>query len=107
LIYSTKGKEDFLGTLSLENGDRVCETAMIRIMVKEVVTAEMPAVTAVVAAEMAAVTAAVAAEMAAVTPVVAAVTAWLGRRLHGDSCGSGGAVMDGVTLLCLRWWKLQ
>jgi hypothetical protein len=49
-MYSTIGKEDFLGTLSVENGDRVCETAMIRIMVKEVVTAEMPAVTATVVA---------------------------------------------------------
>jgi hypothetical protein len=59
----------------------------------------MAAVTAVVAAEMAAVTAVVAAEMAAVTPVVAAVTAWLGRRLHGVSCGSGGAVTDRVTVV--------
>ncbi len=39
MTYSTIGKEDFLGTLSVENGYRVCETAMIRIM--EVVTAEM------------------------------------------------------------------
>ncbi len=50
MMYSTIGKEDFLGTLSVENGDRVCETPMIRIMVKEVVTAEMAAGTAAVAA---------------------------------------------------------
>ncbi len=43
----------------MENGDRVCETPMIRIMVKEVATLEMAAGTAVVAAEMAAMTAAV------------------------------------------------
>jgi hypothetical protein len=150
-MYSTIGKEYFLGTFSLENGDRVCETPMIKTMMKEVVTAEIAAVTAVVAAEMAAmtvvvaaemaavtalvaaqvaavtavvaaemaamtvvvaaemaaVTAVVAAEMAVVTAVVAAGTAWLGRRLNGDSCGSGGTVTDRVTLLCRRRGKLQ
>jgi hypothetical protein len=34
----------------LENGDRVCETPMIKIMVKEVLTAEMAAGTETVAA---------------------------------------------------------
>jgi hypothetical protein len=58
-MYSKIGKEDFLRALSVENGDRVCETPMIRIMVKEVATLEMAAGTAVVAAEMAAMTAAV------------------------------------------------